>query len=40
MSERDKLVEKVKPVYEKHLATYDKEGPNLVFETLKKVRAN
>ena len=39
-AERDKLVEKVKPVYEKHLAAYDKEGPNLVFETLKKVRAN
>ena len=39
-TERDKLVEKVKPVYEKHLAAYDKEGPNLVFETLKKVRAN
>ena len=39
-AERDKLVEKVKPVYEKNMATYDKEGPNLVFETLKKIRAN
>ena len=38
--ERDKMVEKVKPVYEKNLANYSKEGPNLVFETLKKVRGN
>ena len=38
--ERDKMVEKVKSVYDKNLATYNKEGPNLVFETLKKIRAN
>ena len=38
--ERDKMVEKVKPVYDKNLAAYGKEGPNLVFEALKKIRAN
>ena len=38
--ERDKMVEKVKPVYDKNLAAYGKEGPNLAFEALKKIRAN
>ena len=38
--EREKFVEKVKSVYDKNLATYDKEGPNLVFEALKKYRGS
>ena len=36
--ERTKMFDKIKPVYDKALASYDKEGPDLVFETLKKVR--
>lgn len=38
--ERDKIVAKVKPVYEKNLASYAKEGPELVFATLKKLQSN
>ncbi|SDI24950.1 TRAP transporter substrate-binding protein [Propionivibrio dicarboxylicus] len=36
--ERARIVEKVKPVYERNLATYSKEGPELVFATLKKIQ--
>lgn len=36
--ERNRLREKAKPVYDKNLATYDPEGPQLVFETLEKIR--
>ena len=39
-ADRDRIVEKVKPVYDKNLATYGKEGPDLVFATLKKLRTN
>ena len=38
--ERDKMVEKVRPVYDKNLSAYNKEGPNLVLEAIKKLRAN
>jgi tripartite ATP-independent transporter DctP family solute receptor len=38
--ERDKMVEKVRPVYDKNLSAYNKEGPNLVLEAIKKFRAN
>ncbi|GHU04112.1 ABC transporter substrate-binding protein [Betaproteobacteria bacterium] len=37
-AERDRMLAKIKPVYDNILAGYDKEGPDLVFETLKKVR--
>jgi TRAP-type C4-dicarboxylate transport system substrate-binding protein len=36
--ERDRMLEKIKPVYDKTLAGYNKEGPDLVFATLKKIR--
>lgn len=38
--ERDKMVEKVRPVYDKNLSAYNKEGPNLVLEAIKKLRAH
>ena len=38
--EREKMMEKVKPVYEKNLATYNKEVSDLVFGELKKIRGN
>ena len=38
--EREKMFEKVKPVYDKNIATYDKEGPKLVLDALKKLRTN
>lgn len=36
--ERARIVEKVKPVYERNLASYSKEGPDLVFSALKKLQ--
>ena len=37
-SERTRMFDKIKPVYDKTLASYNKEGPDLVFATLKSVR--
>lgn len=36
--ERNRMIEKTKPVYDKYLAIFDKTGPELVFSTLKTVR--
>jgi tripartite ATP-independent transporter DctP family solute receptor len=36
--ERDRMFDKIRPVYDKVLADYDKEGPDLVFATLKQIR--
>ena len=38
--ERDRIVEKVRAVYDKNLANYNKAGPDLVFAALKKIRAD
>ena len=36
--EREKMMAKVKSVYDKNISAYGKEAPELVFETLKKIR--
>ena len=37
-AERQRLVEKTKPVYDKNLPTFSKELVDLVFASLKQVR--
>ena len=38
--EREKMMEKVRPVYEKNIAAYSKEASELVLGALKKIRGN